>query len=342
MRKALGQDESDGRSEFGVLDAIGMRAGELSGEPIDQNLETGDLVYNEEGSAQAGYYYKIAIVAARREISTARISARAARAFPQVPCGTRRLLRQRAAILPAAALAGLCGGETAKRRDFALEFSDLLLGFGVDTSAAGHGRAVPCLRAIGKRRSPLDDRLWQSVPDQAGFLIVLFALAARNRFRLTQRAERGDPTAIGWLRRSILIETALILAIFGVAALWRFTPPPRALAEAAARPAAIHIHSAKAMADLTITPGRTGPVTASMIIMTGDYGALAAKEVTLSLANPVAGIEPIRRSATRPGDGTWQVTGLSIPVAGRWSVRIDILLSEFELARLEGEIDIRP
>jgi copper transport protein len=163
-----------------------------------------------------------------------------------------------------------------------------------------------------------------------------------NRFRLTQPAEHGNRAATGLLRRSILLETGLLLAIFGVAAVWRFTPPPRVLAEAAARPAAIHIHSAKAMADLTITPGRNGPVTASIIIMTGDYGALAAKEVTLNLANPVSGIEPIRRSATRPGDGTWQVTGLSIPVPGRWSVRIDILVSEFELARLQGEIDIRP
>ena len=60
MREALGQDESDGQSEFGVLDAIGMRADELAGEPIDQDRETGDPIYNEERSAQAGYYYKIA------------------------------------------------------------------------------------------------------------------------------------------------------------------------------------------------------------------------------------------------------------------------------------------
>ncbi len=172
-------------------------------------------------------------------------------------------------------------------------------------------------------------------------LVVVFALAAMNRFRLTQPAEQGDGPSTRLLRRSILLETMLILAIFGVAALWRFTPPPRALAEAAAAPAAIHIHTAKAMADLTITPGHTGAVTASMILMNGDFGPLPAKEVTLTLANAVAGVEPIKRSATRPGDGTWQIIDLPIPVPGRWSVRIDILVSDFELAKLEGEIDIR-
>jgi copper transport protein len=170
---------------------------------------------------------------------------------------------------------------------------------------------------------------------------ALFALAVLNRYRLTQPALAGDLAAIGHLRRSILAEAALVLAIFGAVALWRFTPPPRALAEAAAAPAATHIHTAKAMADLTITPGRAGQVAASMIIMTGDYAPLDAKEVTLSLANPAAGIEPVRREATRPGDGSWAVNGLSIPAPGRWSVRIDILVSDFEQVTLKGEIDIR-
>jgi copper transport protein len=174
-----------------------------------------------------------------------------------------------------------------------------------------------------------------------GLLLALLALAAFNRFRLTEPVAHGDAAACRMLRRSILAEILLFLAIFGVAASWRFTPPPRSLAEAAAEPVAIHIHTAKAMADLTIAPGRIGPVTASIVIMTGDFGPLPAKEVTLTLSHPLAGIEAIRREATQPADGTWQVTGLQVPAPGRWSVRIDILISDFEIARLEGEIDIR-
>ena len=76
--------------------------------------------------------------------------------------------------------------------------------------------------------------------------------------------------------------------------------------------------------------------------MSGDFGPLDAKEVTLVLSNASAGVEPIRRPARKPGDGTWRVDGLVIPVSGRWTIRIDILISDFEIARLTGDIDIRP
>ncbi len=173
-------------------------------------------------------------------------------------------------------------------------------------------------------------------------LLPLFTLAAANRWRLTHPAARGEAAATRMLRRSILIEICLFLAIFAVVATWRFTPPPRSLAQAAAEAATVHIHTEKAMADLTVTPGRTGAATASIVLMTGEFGLLPAKEVTLTLANPAAGIEPITRPATQAGDNPWQVTGLIIPAPGRWSVRIEALISDFEMARLQGEIDIRP
>ncbi len=173
-------------------------------------------------------------------------------------------------------------------------------------------------------------------------LLALFGLAGLNRWRLTEPAGAGNGPATRRLVRSVAAETVLVLAIFAAAAAWRFTPPPRALAEAAARPASIHIHTAPAMADLTVTPGRAGPVTAAIVVMTGDFGPLDAQEVTLVLANPAAGIEPIRRKAAKAGDGTWRIEGLVIPVPGRWTVRIDVLISDFEIARLEDAIDIRP
>ena len=173
-------------------------------------------------------------------------------------------------------------------------------------------------------------------------LALLFALAVLNRLLLTAPAERDDPCARTWLRRSIAAELVLVLAIFGTAALWRFTPPPRALAEAAAEPASIHIHAADAMADLSLTPGHVGTVAAAISVMTGDFGPLDAKELTLVLANPAAGIEPIRRKAVKGADAVWRIDALAIPIAGRWQVRIDILIDDFRIAKLEDAIDIRP
>ncbi|TGS19364.1 copper resistance protein CopC [Mesorhizobium sp. M2E.F.Ca.ET.209.01.1.1] len=172
-------------------------------------------------------------------------------------------------------------------------------------------------------------------------LLFVFTLAAVNRWTLTAPAQAGDTEVQRRLVRSIGIEVVIVLAIFGVAAGWRFTPPPRALAIAAAQPVSIHIHTLEAMADLSITPGHAGEVAASMVIMTGDFGPLDAKQVTLVLSKPDSGIEPIKRPATKPGDGTWRVDNLVIPIPGRWNARLDILVSDFEMVMIEAPIDIR-
>ncbi|MBZ9764866.1 CopD family protein [Mesorhizobium sp. CA8] len=172
-------------------------------------------------------------------------------------------------------------------------------------------------------------------------LLFLFTLAAINRWTLTAPAQAGDTEVQRRMVRSIGIEMLIVLAIFGVADGWRFTPPPRALAIAAAQPVSIHVHALKAMADLSITPGHAGEVAASIMIMTGDFGPLDAKAVTLVLSKPDSGIEPIKRPARKPGDGTWRIDNLAIPLPGRWNARLDILVSDFEMVKIEAPIDIR-
>jgi copper transport protein len=169
---------------------------------------------------------------------------------------------------------------------------------------------------------------------------AMLALAAFNRWRLTRPALAGDADARRRLVRVIAVETALAVAVVGTLALWRFTPPPRALAAAAAAPVEVHIHTDAGMATLTLTPGRTGPLGVEIVLQTADFGALAAKELRVTFANPTAGIEPIRRPATETG-GVWRVDDMTLPVAGTWTVRLDVLVSDFETLRLEGTVDLR-
>jgi copper transport protein len=173
---------------------------------------------------------------------------------------------------------------------------------------------------------------------------ALLGLAAFNRYRLTAPASRGVEPARLRLRRVIGVEIAVVLAILGIAALWRFTPPPRtlAIASAAAAPASVHIHSEKAMAEISVAPGRVGPASVSIALLDGEFGPLAAKELRLALANRAAGIEAVERPAIRQPDGSWLVDGLTVPVAGRWSVELEILVSDFEMIRLSDTIEIKP
>ncbi|OHV79516.1 copper resistance CopC/CopD family protein [Ensifer sp. LCM 4579] len=175
-----------------------------------------------------------------------------------------------------------------------------------------------------------------------GLLAGLFLLAAINRWSLTAPVLAGDGPATTRLVRTIAAETAIVLLIFTVVASWRFTPPPRALAAAAAQPATEHIHTDKAMAFIQVIPGHAGDVEVSISVLTGDFRRLDAKEVTLVLSKPDSGIEPFRRPAVRRSESDWRIDRIAIPLPGTWRVRVDILISDFEMVQLEGQLDIRP
>nr|WP_255647576.1 copper resistance CopC/CopD family protein [Ensifer sp. IC4062] len=193
---------------------------------------------------------------------------------------------------------------------------------------------------VGQPSALLDTAYGNVFLVKLALLLILFVLAAINRWVLTDRVEAGDQGATRYLLRSVAAETLVVLLVFGVAASWRFTPPPRALATVAAEPASVHIHGDKAMAEMTIAPGRPGPVEASALVMAGDFSALDPKEVTFVFSNPSAGIAEIKRNASKATDGTWRTSDLLLPLPGLWKIRLDILISDFEITRIEGEIRI--
>jgi copper transport protein len=171
-------------------------------------------------------------------------------------------------------------------------------------------------------------------------VVLLLGLAALNRFRLTP-ALAADPANTRSLVRSILAECVLVVGILAVVAGWRFTPPPRALAAVEA-PLALHLHTENAMFQVLISPGRAGTDRFVLQLMTGDGSPLAAKEATLILSLPERGIEPLERAATLGADGYWSVGGVPIPYPGRWHIRIDALVTDFEKISLEHDFDLPP
>ncbi len=170
-------------------------------------------------------------------------------------------------------------------------------------------------------------------------VLALLALAALNRFRLTP-AFAKDLGAAGALRRSILIEGVLALSILAVVAGWRFTPPPRTIIPPT--PLALHIHTDKAMFQVLVTPGRAGIDDFVLQLMTGEATPLEAKEATLTLSLPERGIEPMERAAELGTDGFWHVRKVELPLPGRWHLRIDALVSDFEKVTLEDELEVAP
>lgn len=170
-------------------------------------------------------------------------------------------------------------------------------------------------------------------------VIVLLVLAGLNRFRLTPALARDEKAAPA-LRCSILLECATALGIFAVVAGWRFTPPPRTIVPET--PLAIHIHTDKAMFQVLVSPGKAGVDDFVLQLMTGEATPLTAKEVALMLSLPERGIEPMERGASLGPDGYWHVRNVELPFAGRWHVRIDALVTDFEKVTLEDELELAP
>jgi copper transport protein len=106
---------------------------------------------------------------------------------------------------------------------------------------------------------------------------------------------------------------------------------------AAAAPLAVHIHSERAMFQLPISPGTVGAD--DFVLMSGEGNLLPVKEATLVLSLPGRGIEPLERNATLGADGYWHLTGVPLPQAGRWHLRV-VAVTAFQKITLEDDFEV--
>jgi copper transport protein len=172
---------------------------------------------------------------------------------------------------------------------------------------------------------------------------ILLGFAALNRYLVTPGLV-ADPSDRRPLKAVVFLECVTVLLILGVVAGWRFTPPPRTLAAAQAvaeAPLAIHIHTETAMFQVLISPGKVGSDDFVLQLMAGDASPLLAREATLTLSLPERGIEPIERKAALGPDGYWHLHGVPLPLPGRWHLRIDALVTDFEKVMLEDDFEVR-
>src|SRR5260370_7183567 len=104
----------------------------------------------------------------------------------------------------------------------------------------------------------------------------------------------------------------------------------------------IHLHGEKAMAQIEIERADGQGGRANITVLDGAFQPFAAKEVTLVLANPAAGIEPMRRPAVHTQESIWSIDDLRVPLAGRWNVSVEILVSDFKKSTVYAPFFLPP
>jgi copper transport protein len=170
---------------------------------------------------------------------------------------------------------------------------------------------------------------------------ALLGYALYNNRVLTPRLSRGDGDAAALLRRSVRAELLCIVLILLVTVMLGRTPPPRALAQEQAAGPGIAIVTATRgrLALIELAPAAAGAYALTVSLLDAAGRPLTADEVTLRLANATAGIEPLTRPLQRRAAGSHAAT---LPLtAGRWSLRIDARIGDFDKLIFETEVRTR-
>jgi hypothetical protein len=101
-----------------------------------------------------------------------------------------------------------------------------------------------------------------------------------------------------------------------------------------------HLHAERAMANVTISPDRAGPVEIEIQLEDANEAPLAADSVSVTLSNSEQGVVPVTVNAERMGDHRWMVR-MSASKSGRWSLALDITISASEKVNVESPILLR-
>jgi len=260
---------------------------------------------------------------------------------PEVVMQGAVTLHVMAAIAWAGSLAPLLGASW--RHDFPLALRRFsMLAAPVYGLLLASGVALAATQAFAPRG--IFDTAWGLVlAVKLGLVLVVSGLALLNRYRFTTPALAGDQIATASLRRSIRAEAGAALLILAAASLWRLTPPPSALGAPNERAFQIHLHGVEAMASMTITPARVGPVQIRIEPKGADLSPLRVQEVDLYLRPDTPGFAPIHRQGRlASGANQWVVDGVTIPAPGAWRLRVELLIDDFSRTSLEAVISVRP
>ncbi|AWK87880.1 FixH family protein [Azospirillum thermophilum] len=218
-------------------------------------------------------------------------------------------------------------------------------------TVAGAGLSLLQIPSAGAVAPTLYGQLWLT---KLVAVAALLALAAYNRFRLTPALDRAD--GVGRLGGSIRTELVTMGVVLVLTAGLGTTPPPRTLAGAepsgspagastpgtAARPAGFALATQQQGRTLVVeaVPARIGRNSLTIHLAGPDGMPLSPKEVTAELSLPSAGVEPVARPLTSAGPGIYRLDPLELPAAGDWSLRLDVLVDDFDKAILRVTLPV--
>ncbi|WP_325099897.1 copper resistance CopC/CopD family protein [Streptomyces sp. GMY02] len=173
-------------------------------------------------------------------------------------------------------------------------------------------------------------------------VVLLLAVAGGSRHWTARLA--AARTGLRALRRSVLAEVAVGVAVLMVSTVLSGTLPGRAATEAAeAAPVAAGVPGAsvteipfdtgspggRGTVQITLEPGRVGQNAVEAVVFGPDGGLSTVPELRLSLSLPDRDIGPIDARLVNRG-GYWGTDSLNLPFPGAWSAKATVRVSDLD------------
>lgn len=171
-----------------------------------------------------------------------------------------------------------------------------------------------------------------------------------------KRIRDADPDRSG-LRRSVLAEVGVAVALLAVTTILTSTEPGRTEEEAARTSAPAAAPAASGPVNLTLPfdtggvngkgtvrmdldPGHTGTNVVHLWIDDIDGKAMDVPEVKLAFTLKSKAIGPLPAVPVRLAEGHWTSTGVQIPIAGDWNVAVTVRTSDIDQTTVDKNVKI--
>ncbi|HXF97114.1 MAG TPA: copper resistance protein CopC [Gaiellaceae bacterium] len=213
--------------------------------------------------------------------------------------------------------------------------------------------SVAALAVTGALTGYLEVRSWSALWGtaygrllllKAALVLPLLALGAYNNRVAVPRVRASVASALERRRflRTTGVELALAACVVGVTAALVAEPPAKAQRAAQAGPVSRDAFVHPYRIDLVVDPARTGVNEIHVYLLNHLTGQPArVDEVRIGASLPAAGLGPLRLEAVPAGPGHVVVPAATFPLAGSWTLRLDIRRGAFDQVSSTLTIPIR-
>jgi copper transport protein len=167
----------------------------------------------------------------------------------------------------------------------------------------------------------------------------------------------GDPGIRRRLRRSVLVEVAVAAVVLMITTVLTGTLPSRAEAEAAqqapvgALPPTTELTvpfdtgadsvTGSGKVQVTLDPARVGENGVQAVVYGSDMGLVAVPEVRITFTLPSREVGPIDAELADRG-GYWSTNSVNLPLAGDWTMKTTVRVSDVDQVSVERRVRVEP